>query len=360
MQYITAYIDKNALVHNIKQIKKLVPQSNVIAVVKANAYGHGAYAVTNALKEHVQGFAVARISEAIELRKEGITTPIFLLEGFYNDEDVAFISRYNLYTSVHDIEQVEAIEKAKVNKQIHVWLQIDVGMHRLGSCDKETIFEIKKRLEACKNVVKPIGLISHLSVADTPSENDYNQKQIQFFKEIAKEFEGDLCLTNSAGIFKWPESHTQWVRPGIVIYGISPFDDKVGSDLNLIPAMTLECSILALHKVKKGDKIGYGAYFVADKDTTIGVISCGYGDGYPRCAPNGTPVLVNGRIVPTAGHVCMDMMFVDLGPNAKDRIGDKAVLWGKGLPVETIAKKCNTIPYELICHIMPRVNIEFG
>lgn len=360
MQFITACIDKNALIHNIKHIKSLVPQSNVIAVVKANAYGHGAYAVANTLKDYVQGFAVARISEAMELRKDGITKPIFLLEGFYNEEDVAYISRYDLYTAVHELEQIEAIEKANIKKPIHVWLQVDVGMHRLGSHDESQILKLKARLEKCKNVVQPIGLLSHLSVADTPSETEYNQEQIAFFKKISKHFTGDLCLTNSAGIISWPESHTKWVRPGIILYGISPYDDKTGEDLNLKPVMTLKCHILALHKVKKGDKIGYGAYFVADKDTTIGVISCGYADGYPRCAPNGTPVLVNCRIVPTAGHVCMDMMFVDLGENSKDKLGDEVILWGKGLPVEKIAKLCNTIPYELVCKVMPRVDFEFS
>ena len=360
MQFITACIDKNALIHNIKHIKSSVPQSNVIAVVKANAYGHGAYAVANTLKDYVQGFAVARISEAMELRKDGITKPIFLLEGFYNEEDVAYISRYDLYTAVHELEQIEAIEKANIKKPIHVWLQVDVGMHRLGSHDEAQILKLKARLEKCKNVVQPIGLLSHLSVADTPSETEYNQEQIAFFKKISKHFTGDLCLTNSAGIISWPESHTKWVRPGIILYGISPYDDKTGEDLNLKPVMTLKCHILALHKVKKGDKIGYGAFFVADKDTTIGVISCGYADGYPRCAPNGTPVLVNGRIVPTAGHVCMDMMFVDLGENSKDKLGDEVILWGKGLPVEKIAKLCNTIPYELVCKVMPRVDFEFS
>ena len=360
MQFITACIDKNALIHNIKHIKSLVHQSNVIAVVKANAYGHGAYAVANTLKDYVQGFAVARISEAMELRKDGITKPIFLLEGFYNEEDVAYISRYDLYTAVHELEQIEAIEKANIKKPIHVWLQVDVGMHRLGSHDEAQILKLKARLEKCKNVVQPIGLLSHLSVADTPSETEYNQEQIAFFKKISKHFTGDLCLTNSAGIISWPESHTKWVRPGIILYGISPYDDKTGEDLNLKPVMTLKCHILALHKVKKGDKIGYGAYFVADKDTTIGVISCGYADGYPRCAPNGTPVLVNGRIVPTAGHVCMDMMCVDLGENSKDKLGDEVILWGKGLPVEKIAKLCNTIPYELVCKVMPRVDFEFS
>ena len=360
MQCVTASIDKQALIDNVKHIRSLVPNSKIIAVVKANAYGHGLFPVANALKDHADAFAVARISEAMELRRQGIEKPIVLLEGFYHDEDIAYISKYSLYTGVHDLEQVKSIENAKLKKPIHAWVQIDVGMHRLGSCNKDEIFEIKRRLEASPNVVKPVGLISHLSVADTPSEVEYNKQQIDFFNEIAKDFTGDLCLANSAGIYYWPKSRTPWVRPGIIIYGISPFEDKVGEDLGLKPVMTLKSNILALHKLKKGDKVGYGAYYVADRDTTLGIVGCGYGDGYPRTAPNGTPVLINGRYVKTAGHVCMDMMFVDLGPDSKDKIGDEAILWGKGLPVEKIAELCGTIPYELVCHVMPRVDIEFS
>ena len=204
----------------------------------------------------------------------------------------------------------------------------------------------------------PIGLISHLSVADTPTETDYNIAQINYFRETAKHFSGDLCLSNSAGILAWPDSHTPWVRPGIIMYGISPFEDKVGSDFGLKPVMTLKSSIIAIRKVKKGAKVGYGAAWTAPYDTTIGIVATGYGDGYPRVAPNGTPVLINGKYVPTAGHVCMDMMFVDLGLNSQDKVGDEAILWGKGLPVEKIAKLCGTIPYELVCRVMPRVRVE--
>ena len=184
-----------------------------------------------------------------------------------------------------------------------------------------------------------------------------NREQIDYFLEVAKDFTGDLCLANSAGILFWPKSHTKWVRPGVILYGISPFADRVGSDFQLEPVMTLRSSLIAIRKIKKGAKVGYGAAWTAPCDTTLGIVSTGYGDGYPRTAPNGTPVWVNGRIVPSVGHVCMDMMFVDLGPNAQDKIGDKVVLWGKEVPVEKVAALCGTIPYELVCHIMPRVEI---
>lgn len=360
MKAVTAYIDTNALIENVRIIRNKVPQSKIIAVVKANAYGHGLYPIANALSEEADAFAVSRISEAMSLRNQGITKPIVLLEGFYNDSDIDLISRYDLYTAVHDIEQVEAIEKANIDKPIHCWVKIDIGMHRLGSCSESEILDIKNRLENCPNVRQPLGLISHLSVADTPSESEYNQQEIECFKRIASYFKGDLSLANSAGIYSWPQSHTDWVRPGIIMYGISPFEDSVGTDLGLTPVMTLKSSLIAKHKIKKGDKVGYGAAYVAPYDTTLGIVSTGYGDGYPRSAPNGTPVLINGREVPTAGHVCMDMLFVDLGPDSKDQIGDEVILWGKGLPVEIIARRCGTIPYELVCHIMPRVSVEFN
>ena len=357
MKAATAEINTKALRNNIDTIKKYVPGSKIVAVVKANAYGHGLYQVASALYEKVDAFAVARLDEALNLREQGIRKPIILLEGFFNEEDHPFIARSEIYTAVHDMEQLEAIERAKVEKPLHCWLKIDIGMHRLGA-DPKDVLKMKERLEECPNVLNPIGLISHLSVADTPSETDYNIAQINYFNEMAKHFSGDLCLSNSAGILSWPDSHTPWVRPGIIMYGISPFEDKVGTDFGLEPVMTLKSSIIAIRKVKKGAKVGYGAAWTAPYDTTIGIVATGYGDGYPRVAPNGTPVLINGRYVPTAGHVCMDMLFVDLGIDSQDKIGDEAILWGKGLPVENIAKMCGTIPYELVCRVMPRVRVE--
>ncbi len=361
MKAVSSIIDTGALVRNMRQIRKMAPNSKLLAVVKANAYGHGLYPVAAALKDDADAFAVSRIEEALSLRTQGITKPIVLLEGFFNADDVDLVSRYDLYTAVHDLYQVRAIEQAKIQKPVHCWVQVDIGMHRLGSGSIEEITEIKRRLEASENTIKPLGLISHLSVADTPSEREYNsiqQDNFFYFAEKLK-FSGDLSLGNSAGICKWPRSHTTWVRPGIIMYGISPFDDKCGGDLGLEPVMTLKASLIAVHHLKKGDKVGYGAGYVASSDTILGVLSAGYGDGYPRTAPNGTPVYLNGRYVPTAGHVCMDMMFVDLGPDSRDQIGDSAVLWGKEVPVETVASRCGTIPYELVCHIMPRVNIEY-
>lgn len=359
MKSVTAVINLAALVANIKKIQSFAPQSKLIAVVKANAYGHGLITVSQALENEpqVHAFAVARLPEALELRAAGIKKPIVLLEGFLNDEDVQTIAEQGFFTAIHDLEQIEAIEKAQLTKPIHGWLKIDIGMHRLGA-SRDQVQEMKTRLENSSKVVQPIGLISHLSVADTPKEETYNNEQISYFNEIAKDFKGDICLANSAGIISWPDAHTPYVRPGIIMYGISPYTDKTGPDLGLQPVMTLKSSLIAMRKIKKGDRVGYGAAWTAPRDTILGIVAAGYGDGYPRTMPNGSPVLINGRYAPTAGHVCMDMLFVDLGPDSQDDVGDEVILWGDGLPVEEIANRCGTIPYELVCRIMPRVDTE--
>ena len=361
MKTVTAVINSKALVHNLRHIRSLAPKSKLIAVVKANAYGHGLCQVADVLSGEADAFAVSRLGEALELRGHGVSKPIVLLEGVFNDSEVRILAEKDLYTAVHDRMQLEAIEKAQVAKPVHCWVQADIGMHRLGSSDLEEIGLIKERLEKSPNVVKPVGLISHLSVADTPSEAAYNEQQQDRFFEIAEKlgFSGELSLGNSAGIYECPRSHTDWVRPGIITYGISPFEDRTGADLGLVPAMTLESSLIAIHHLKKGDKVGYGAAWTAPRDTVLGVVACGYGDGYPRTAKLGTPVWVNGRRVPTAGNVCMDMLFVDLGPDSQDRLGDRVVLWWPELPVEEIARASGTIPYELVCRVMPRVNAEY-
>lgn len=360
MNLVTAYIDTSALQHNLKRIHKLVPNSKLAAVVKANAYGHGLYPVVKTLNQDVDAFAVSRIQEAVSLRNQYISKPILLLEGVYDQDELSLASNFDLHTTVHSLEQIKLIENSHIEKPLKCLLKIDIGMHRLGSSSESEIRELKERLENNNRVLKPVGLISHLSVADCQGEELYNNKQINYFWKIAKDlqFNGVISLANSAGIIRWPESQTQWVRPGIILYGISPFANSTGVDLGLKPVMTLKSTIIAVHNLKKGDRVGYGAAWQAPQDTTLGVVSAGYGDGYPRTVPNGTPVLINGRLVPTAGHVCMDMMFVDLGPDATDKPGDIVTLWGEGLPIEKIAAACGTIPYELVCHIMPRVNTE--
>lgn len=356
MQTVNVYIDLNAIIHNIKVIKKQVGASKIIAVVKANAYGHGVLEVAKVLYDYVDGFAVARLDEALYLKKNICNKTILILGGLFDNQDLLTISRNSIHIVLHNYELFNKIEKLSLPIPIHCWLKLDTGMHRLGISPNQAE-QFYDTISECNNIAKPIGLLSHLCVADTNEESEFTLMQISKFKNFKfKHPELVEALANSAGIFAWNNAVTEWVRPGIVLYGISPFEDKTGEDLGLKPVMTLKSKIIAIQKVAKGEGVGYGLSFKAKEDTYIGIVGIGYGDGYPRQMPNGTPVLINNRTVYTAGHVCMDMMFVDLGLNCKDKIGDEVILWGKGLPVETIAKKIGTIPYELVLRLTSRVN----
>lgn len=357
MQSVRAEISLNALEHNFKVIKSKVPHAKIVAVVKANAYGHGLVQVAKKLKD-ADAYAVARIEEGLALRSAGITKPIILLEGFFNKEDVPVLLANNFTVAVHSLELLEQIEQADLPAPIQAWLKLNTGMQRLG-VNPDEADQFYARMEQCSNIAKPIGVISHLCCADEPAKDQYTQMQIDIFNDFAKRHQCPTCLANSAGIFSWPSSHTDWVRPGIILYGISPYEDQTGLDLGLKPVMTLKSNLIAIRKLKKGDHVGYGCYYEAPYDTTLGIIAMGYGDGYPRQMPNGTPVLINNRMVGTAGHVCMDMMFVDLGPDSTDKIGDEVILWGEGLPVEKISSRIGTIPYELVLKLTNRVDFIY-
>lgn len=353
----TADIDINALVNNYNTIKSSAPNSNVLAVLKANAYGHGLIRIAKALP-HADAFGVARIDEALELRAGGIIKPIVLLEGFFESEELPLIAVNNFQTIIHNEFQLNAIETAELDEPVHVWLKVDTGMHRLG-IQPEEFEQYYHRLQSSKNVHENIRIISHLGCADDVNDSKTKQ-QISLFNQLTKNIDAEKSLSNSAAIVAWPETHYQWVRPGLMLYGVSPmsFDEDARSTLPLDPVMTLYSSIIAIRKVKAGDSIGYGANWQAKEDTNIGVVAIGYGDGYPRHAPNGTPVLVNNRRVPLVGRVSMDMITIDLGPDMNDEIGDYVELWGKSLPVEKIAHCSDTIPYELLCNITRRVKID--
>ncbi len=356
-QAATATINTQALHHNLMHVRDIAPNSKVLAVVKANAYGHGLLPVARHL-EGVDAFGVARIEEALTLRAGGIVTPILLLEGFYSSADLSIAVTNNIHTVVHTIEQVEALEEATINLPAQVWLKIDTGMNRLGVRPEHTE-EFVRRLEACENVAKPLRFISHFCCADE-LEHDFSLKQISCFEEVTASYQGERSLAASAGIVAWPDSHYQWVRPGIMLYGVSPIESQSAASMGLAPAMTLSASLIAINDVKQGETVGYGARWQAKRDTRIGVVAIGYGDGYPRMAPNGTPVLVNGRKVEIVGRVSMDMLTVDLGPDAKDKVGDKAVLWGEGLPAEDVASHIGTIAYELVTKLTSRVVMQYN
>ena len=359
MQSVNAIIDLDALVHNVEVIRSRIGNSKLVAVVKANAYGHGLVQTARTLRNLADAYAVARIEEALTLRSAGIVKPIILLEGFFTEDDSPVIAASNLEVALHSFDLLEQIERADIPTPVKCWLKLDTGMHRLGVSPEEAD-EFYRRMSSCPNIEKPFGLISHLCTADEPAKSDYTRKQIRIFRDFERSHPGmHTALANSAGMFSWPESHTDWVRPGIVLYGVSPYEDKTGEDLGLEPVMTLTSNLIAVRKLRKGDRVGYGISYEAERDTVLGIVAMGYGDGYPRQTPNGTPVLVNGRVAHTAGHVCMDMMFVDLGPEATDKVGDEVVLWGRGLPVEKIASLVGTIPYELVLKLTSRVEFVY-
>ena len=356
MQAVTAEINTRALQHNFDIVRQHAPHAKIVAVVKANAYGHDLLTVARTLKD-ADAYAVARIEEALTLRSGGIVKPVIMLEGFFSADDLPVLAANNLQTAVHSWEQLEALERAELSQPVRAWMKLDTGMHRLGVRPEE-LPEFYSRLAACQNVVQPFNLMTHFSCADE-LDNPLTREQIDLFKQLANAHPGERALANSAGVLAWKEAHADWIRPGIMLYGASPFEGKTGIDHGLRPVMTVKTNLIAVRVLKQGEPVGYGAKWVSPRDTKIGVVAIGYGDGYPRMAPSGVPVLVNGRIVPLVGRVSMDMLTVDLGPDAVDQVGDDVTLWGDGLAVETVAEAIGTIPYELITKLTPRVIMEY-
>ncbi|MGC9492534.1 alanine racemase [Vibrio genomosp. F10] len=356
MKAATASVDLAALEHNLARIKTKAPSSKVMAVVKANGYGHGLCHIAKSAHA-ADAFGVARIEEALQLRAAGIVTPILLLEGFYSSGDLPILVANNIQTAVHCEEQLQALEQAYLDSPVVVWLKVDSGMHRLG-VRPEQYSSFVSRLKACVNVAKPLRYMSHFGCADE-LDNPVSQQQIELFLSLTSGCEGERSLAASAGLLAWKDSLLEWVRPGIIMYGVSPFEDKSATELGFKPVMSLTSPLIAVREVKAGESVGYGAAWTSSRDTKVGVIAIGYGDGYPRMAPNGTPVLVGGRKVPTVGRVSMDMLTVDLGPDALDSVGDEAILWGDGLSAEEVASHIGTIAYELVTKLTSRVAMEY-
>lgn len=352
-----AEISLRALKHNLLTLKKCAPNSKIMAVVKANAYGHGLLNVALGLDGLADGFGLARLEEALTLRCGGVRAKLLLLEGFFRAEDLPVLVQHHIDTVIHHISQLEMLETAKLDAPIRVWMKIDTGMHRLGFTPQE-FQAIYQRLENCKNVARPINLISHFACADEP-QNDYTRQQLAIFDGLVENLPGESALANSAAALFWPESQRDWIRPGIALYGVSPVMGDLGQNHGLIPAMELKSRLIAVRQHKAGQAVGYGGHWIADRDTILGVVAIGYGDGYPRNAPVGTPVWLNGRLVSIVGRVSMDMLTVDLGADAKDKVGDDVLLWGKALPIEEVAEHIGTIAYELMTKLTPRVAVCF-
>ncbi|ABV35374.1 Alanine racemase [Shewanella sediminis HAW-EB3] len=349
-----AEISSKALQNNLARLREIAPGSKVMAVVKANGYGHGLLNVAHCL-DNADGFGLARPEEALALREGGVKSKLILLEGFFSQVDLTTLVEHDIDTVVHNEVQLELLESSILAKPATVWLKIDSGMHRLGFTP-EQFAAVYARLEACPQVAKPINLMSHFACADEP-DNPSTKVQINLFNDLIKDLPGQRSLANSAGTLYWPESQADWIRPGIALYGVSPVIGDLGGNHGLMPAMELVSQLIAVRDHKAGEPVGYGSSWYAKEDTKLGVVAIGYGDGYPRNAPEGTPVWVNGRRVPIVGRVSMDMLTVDLGINATDLIGDDAILWGKALPVEEVAEHIGTIAYELVTKLTPRVAV---
>ena len=357
MQAATVVINRRALRHNLQRLRELAPASRLVAVVKANAYGHGLLETARTLPD-ADAFGVARLEEALRLRAGGITQPILLLEGFFAADDLPTIAAEQLHTAVHNNEQLTALENAQLSEPVTVWMKLDTGMHRLGVRPEEAN-AFYQRLCACKNVRQPVNIVSHFARADEP-ECGATEQQLDIFNTFCEGKPGQRSIAASGGILLWPQAHFDWVRPGIILYGVSPLDHKPwGPDFGFLPVMSLTSNLIAVREHKAGEPVGYGGTWISERDTRLGVVAMGYGDGYPRGAPSGTPVLVNGREVPVVGRVAMDMICVDLGPDAQDIAGDGVILWGDGLPVERIAEFTKVSAYELITRLTSRVAMKY-
>ncbi len=351
MATVEAYINLSSLKYNLEQVKLLAPNSQVSAVIKANAYGHGLVRTAKALSD-VDGFSVARLDEAKLLRDAGLDQPIVILEGFSDTQDLQEISHYSLQVVVHHVFQLEILESAQLPTPIDVWLKIDSGMHRLGIKPGQAQSAWWRLQDA--NSVAIVRLMTHLASSDEFSSEQTN-KQTRCFQAATAGLQAERSIANSAGIIHWPDTHANWVRPGIMLYGVSPILGKIAGDFNLKPVMTLKSQIISINQFREGDPIGYGASWVCPEDMPIGVVACGYGDGYPRHAQLGTPVLIRGQRVPLIGLVSMDSICVDLRGIDDIDIGEEVTLWGDGLPVEEVAQHASTVAYELLCGVSQRV-----
>lgn len=353
---LRARIDLDALQHNLQRVRAAAPRSRIMAVVKANGYGHGMVRSAQALRD-VDGFAVACLEEAVTLREAGLRQPISLLEGFFDSDELDAISRYRLTPVVHAEHQVRQLESAQLPQPIAVWLKVDTGMHRLGFAP-EQLPAMYQRLRSCAGVER-IGLFSHLGYADD-RRSAQTPRQCARFLESIGDLPGERSLANSGGLLGWPETQLDWVRPGLMLYGISPFAGDTAREQDLQPVMRLESRLIAVNRHARGEALGYSGAWVCPEDMPVGIVAAGYGDGYPRHAPAGTPVLVNGRRAQLIGRVSMDMLCVDLREQPQARVGDPVMLWGDALPVEEIARCADTIPYELVCAVASRVPVEIA
>lgn len=369
---IQASISQSALTHNLDVVRRKLNDAaqaaggsapSVWAVIKANAYGHG---IENAVAAFsaAQGLAMLDLSEAVRCREAGWVGPILLLEGFFHPADLELVDRYHLSVTVHTREQLDMLAQSRLSRRVDIMLKLNTGMNRLGFT-AATYFDAHARALQLREqgIVGAIGRMTHFACADGQPGV---AAQLQVFHDVTQGLgEGPISVCNSAATLRYPDiavargASAHWVRPGICLYGASPFDDVSADSLGLRPAMSLRSEIIGVQELATGGDVGYGATFRADRPMRIGVVACGYADGYPRHAPTGTPVVVGGVRTRLVGRVSMDMIMVDLGPVPAARVGTPVSLWGHdGLGVDEVASAAGTIGYELLCALAPRVPIR--
>lgn len=355
-------LDWAALRHNHAIVRQAARHAKIWSVIKANAYGHGVLSASHALEALADGFALIEVNSAIALRKAGIRQPMLLLEGFYQANELPLFAKWKLTPVLHAQWQVDALIAARLPVRLPVYLKVDTGMHRLGFTADE-FANVVAQLEAA-DCTASITVMTHFADAD---EDRGIAEQMDCLRAMTKGLALPLSLANSAALLRFPESQADWVRPGIMLYGASPFPARQSAEaLGLKPVMTLASELIAVRDIAAGDRVGYGGTFVAEQPMRIGIVACGYADGYPRHAPTGTPVLVAGQRTRTLGRVSMDKLCVDL--TGLEKVGDgetavtpaiatKVTLWGEGLPADDVATAAGTVAYELFCAVTPRVPV---
>ena len=348
---LVAQINLAALAANLARAREKAPRAQVLAVVKANAYGHGLMRVLPAL-EAADGLALVELDHALALREVHYSRRILLIEGFFEEKELTEIARARLAVVVHHEAQVAMLERAVLGRPIEVFVKVNTGMNRLGLAPG-AVARACERLSRAP-AVAVLRLMTHFARAD---EDDGLAEQMQAFDAACRNLPYPRSLANSAGVFRYADVGGDIVRPGIMLYGATPFAYDTAALLGLVPVMTLRSEIIAVQDIKADDSVGYGGAFTAGKPMRIGVVACGYADGYPRHAPNGTPILVGGHLTRLAGRVSMDMITCDLTDLPQARVGSPVVLWGEGLPVDDVAAAASTVGYELLCALAPRVRV---
>ncbi|WP_222565903.1 alanine racemase [Novilysobacter antarcticus] len=350
MRPARAFIDLDALRHNYRLARELGGHK-ALAVVKADAYGHGAVRCARALEPEADGFGVACIEEALELREAGIRAPILLLEGFFQADELALIDRHDLWCVVQATWQIEAIERARLQRPLTVWLKLDSGMHRLGLAPDE-YRACLQRLRALPQVREVVAM-THFSRADELDSHRTQEQLENFHRVIDGQGVGGSQMTasvaNSAALLGWPAIRAQFARPGLMLYGATPFAAPHPLADRLRPVMTLESQVIAVRELGEGEPVGYGARFVTERPTRVGVVAIGYADGYPQFAPNGTPIWIDGQPGRVIGRVSMDMLTVDLDGHPEAGIGSRVELWGNHIRAGRLAERAATSAYRLLC-----------